>query len=460
MVAAVLASLAAAAAPTNFVVILCDDMGYGDLSCYGNNVYETPNIDRLAREGVRFTDFYSTPACSPTRASLMTGCYPARVGINEVLNPTAKIGLNPREDTIAKLLNEKGYATACVGKWHLGLGPSWPTKMGFDQFYGLPYSHDMWPPNGKNWPPLYLYEGTRRVKEIKTLEDQGELTGRYTRYALDFIEKNKGRPFFLYLAQSMPHVPVYPGRRFLGKSGKGLYADVVQEIDWSVGEVVAQLKRLKLERNTLVVFTSDNGPWIPYGDHAGSTAGLREGKGTNFEGGTRVPAVFWQPGTVPAGVVRHQIAAQMDLLPTIVARAGAPRPSKKIDGHDISSLLTASTDVRSPWECLYYYYPGKLDAVRSGRWKLHVPHPYLHLVQAGTGGLRGKQTTLQTGWALYDMVADPLETTDVSGLHPDVVGRLKRYVEDARQELGDTLTKRSGSGVRAPATVTPLDFPD
>lgn len=453
MLASLVMSALAAQAATNFIVVLCDDLGYGDLSCYGNKEYKTPHVDRLAKEGVRFTDFYAAPACTPTRASLLTGCYPVRVGLPQVLNPDSPSGLNPEEETIAELLKKRGYATAIVGKWHLGLGPSWPTKQGFDEFLGLPYSNDMWPPNGKNWPKLFMFDGEKPVKEIQTLEDQGELTGTYTQRAVKFIEQNKSRPFFLYFAHSMPHVPIYPGKKFLGKSGKGLYADVVQEIDWSLGELVKTLKRLKIDKDTLVVFTSDNGPWTTYGNHAGSTGGLRECKGTTFEGGVRVPAVFWQPGTVPAGVVRHQVAAQMDLLPTIATRAGASMPQKKIDGHDLSSLLTSKREQDSPWKAYFYYYPGELAAVRMGRWKLHVQHPYLHLEQAGADGKRGVQSTRQIGLSLFDLVADPAETTDVSSQHPDIVSRLLLQIEATRSDLGDTLTKRSGPGIRPPGTV-------
>lgn len=441
--------------PPNFVVIFCDDLGYGDLSCHGNKAYRTPNLDRMAREGMRFTNFYAaSPACSPSRASLLTGCYPTRVSVPQVLNPDSKTGLNPQETNLASLLKPLGYATACVGKWHLGVKNLMPTRQGFDYFFGLPYSHDMWPTNGKNWPPLWLYEDERPIEEIKSLDQQGELTGRYTKVAVDFIEKNKNRPFFLYLPHSMPHVPLAASKRFLGKSGAGLYGDVVQEIDWSVGEIFKALRKNGLDQNTLVVFSSDNGPWRPYGDHAGSTGGLREGKGTTFEAGFREPGIFRWPGKVPAGIVSDAMATTMDLLPTIAALAGAKLPNKKIDGHDIRPLIFGEPNAVTPYKWFYYFWPDELQAVRSGDWKLHVPHRHRFQTElAGTDGKPAGEVTREIGLSLYDLSKDPGETTNVADRYPEIVRRLLRLIEIGREELGDSITKTKGSEVRPPGRV-------
>lgn len=454
-----LAALVLAAAPRlpNFVVIFCDDMGYGDLSCYGNKAYKTPNLDRMARDGMRFTNFYvASPACSPSRASLLTGCYPTRVSVPQVLNPDSMTGLNPQETNIASMLKPLGYVTACVGKWHLGVGTLMPKHQGFDTFFGLPYSHDMWPVNGKNWPPLWLYRDGTRVEEIKTLEDQAQLTAKYARFATDFIRQNKDRPFLLYLPHSMPHVPIAASRRFLGKSGAGLYGDVVQEIDWSVGEIRKTLNETGLEKDTLVFFSSDNGPWRPYGDHAGSTGGLREGKGTAFEAGFREPGIFLWPGRIPAGKVTDEVATTMDLLPTLAALSNAKLPSARIDGHDIRPLIFGEPGARTPWKWFYYFWPDELQAIRSGDWKLHVPHKHRHqTLPAGTGGKPAGEVTAEIGISLFDLKTDPGETTNVADKHPDVVKRLLRLIEIGRRELGDSRTKTKGSEVRSPGHVSP-----
>jgi len=446
---------AAVAAPPNVVVIFADDLGYGDLSCYGNRKFATPHLDRMAREGMRFTDFYSaSPGCSPSRAALLTGCYPQRESVPQVLNPDSPTGLNPDEDTIADLLKRRGYATAAVGKWHLGVKNLMPLAHGFDTFFGLPYSNDMWPANGKNWPPLPLFRDEREVETIDNLEEQGELTGRYTEFALEFIRTNRANPFFLYLAHSMPHVPIAASKRFRGRSGAGPYGDVIQELDDSAGRILNELKRLKLDRNTLVVFTSDNGPWIPYGDHAGSTGGLREGKGTTFEGGIRVPVIFWMPGTIPAGGANREVASTMDLLPTIASLAGAERPGRKIDGHDLGPLLRGEAGAASPWKWLFAFWPGELQAVRSGDWKLHVPHNHRH--QEGAPGKDGKsagEVTRRIELSLFDLAADPNETTNLAERHPDTVRRLERLVELGRRELGDPPRGVVGIEVRPPGRV-------
>ncbi|MCC7435712.1 MAG: sulfatase [Methanoregulaceae archaeon] len=440
--------------PPNFVVIFADDLGYGDLSCYGNREFQTPNLDRMAAEGVRFTNFYSaSPGCSPSRAALLTGSYPVRVGVPQVLNPDSPTGLNPAEANLANVLKPLGYATACVGKWHLGVKNLMPTFQGFDTFYGLPYSNDMWPPNGASWPRLWLHKDREPVEEVKDLADQSELTGKYTRFATEFIRTNRDKPFLLYLAHSMPHVPIAVSKRFAGKTGKGLYADTIAELDWSVGEVLRALKANGLDANTLVFFASDNGPWLPYGDHAGSAGGFREGKGTSFEGGLRVPGIFRWPGRIPAGQVRDEIVTTMDVLPTVASLSGAKLSDVERDGADVSDLLQGSSrrSVR-PW--FFYFWPGELQAVRSGDWKLHVPHKHRNQTQpAGKGGRSAGEVTASIELSLFDLGQDPGETTNLAGTRPEVVARLMRMIAIGRRELGDTLTGSRGSGVRPPGRV-------
>jgi len=454
----VLLSLAACAGrsplqdrPPNLVLIFCDDLGYGDLGCTGAKGYATPHIDRMAAEGMRFTHFYVPQAvCSASRAGILTGCYPNRVGILGALGPGSKIGLHPDETTLAELLKPRGYATAIVGKWHLGDHPSFlPTRQGFDEYYGLPYSNDMWPfhPENPRFPPLPLIEQDRVVQENP---DQSRLTTDYTERAVRFIERHKDRPFFLYLAHSMVHVPLFVSDRFRGKSERGLFGDVMMEVDWSVGRILETLRRLGLEERTLVVFTSDNGPWLSYGDHAGSAGPLREGKGTTFEGGVRVPAIFRWPGRVPPGVVCHETALTMDLLPTFAAFAGTTVPSDRIlDGKDIRSLLEGRPGARTPHEAFFYYWGNELQAVRSGKWKLHFPHAYRSLeAGGGKGGRPSKYSQKRIELSLFDLEADPGETTDVAARHPDVVERLQTMAERAREDLGDSARKRAGKNVR------------
>jgi len=437
-------------AKPNFVVIFCDDLGYGDLRSYGNRQRHTPNLDRLAKKGVRFTQFYAaSPGCSPSRAALLTGCYPNRVSVPQVLNPDSPTGLNPAETNIASMLKGQGYRTSCVGKWHLGVKNLMPTNQGFDEYFGLPYSNDMWPPNGSHWPRLFLHQGTEPVEEVTNLEDQAKLTQRYTDKAVDFIQRSKDKPFFLYLAHAMPHVPIAASPKFRGKTGFGLYADTVAELDHSVGEVLAALKQTKLDRKTVVVFTSDNGPWLPYGEHAGSSGGLREGKGTSFEGGFRVPAIFSYPGRWAQGVDSDQVATTMDLLPTFAALSGASLPKNEIDGKSIDALLTRPTEEKSPWRYFFYFWPGELQAVRMGPWKLHVKHKHRFQTQpAGKGGKPAGEVTREIDGSLFNLEEDPAESVNVADKHPNVVARMMRLIEQGRGEYGDTLTGTKGSGVR------------
>ena len=425
----------------NFVVILTDDQGYEDAGCYGSPDIDTPNLDRMAAEGVRFTDFYSAaPSCTPSRAALMTGCYPQRVSLPNVIGPKSNIGINANEVTLAEVLKTQGYATACYGKWHLGHHREFlPTRHGFDDYFGLPYSNDMWPhhPTNKNgYPDLPLIEG---VETIELNPDQRMLTTWYTERAVAFIEKNKERPFFLYVPHSMPHVPLHVSDKFAGKSKRGLYGDVIMEIDWSVGQILGALERLGLDRDTLVVFTSDNGPWLSYGDHAGSAGPLREGKGTTFDGGQREIGLMWWPGRIPAGTVCKEPAAMFDLLPTFARLAGAEVPSDRvIDGKDIWPLTSGQPGAQSPHDAFYFYRGNQLQAVRSGNWKLHLPHDYRSLDTPGAGGRPGPYVKKQIGKALFDLENDIGEQRDLSLEHPEVVQRLEAMARQFDKDLKAT----------------------
>jgi arylsulfatase A-like enzyme len=440
--------------PPNVVLIYADDMGYGDLCCYGARGGHTPNLDRMAREGVRFTDFYVAQAvCSASRAALLTGCYPNRVGILGALGPNSKVGLGDRDKTIADVLKTRGYATAIYGKWHLGHQEKFlPTRHGFDHYFGLPYSNDMWPrhPDRKaQYPALPLLEGE---KVVETNPDQTRLTTWYTERAVAFIEKNRDRPFFLYLPHSMPHVPLHVSDRHRGKSKLGLYGDVIMEVDWSVGQVLAALKRHGLDGNTLVMFASDNGPWLSYGEHAGKAGLLREGKGTSWEGGVRVPFIVRWPGHIPAGLVQRAPAMTIDVLPTLAGLAGANLPDQKIDGKDVWPLLSGQKGAKCPHEALYFYWGRELQAVRSSKWKLHLPHDYPSLAgtTSGKGGKPATYKQMKTPLALYDLEKDSGEKDNVAGEHPDVVKRLQGFVDRARKDLGDSATRTKGCGVREP----------
>jgi arylsulfatase A len=459
--AALLAGLAASShaaeeKPPNVVLVYADDLGYADLGCFGAKKWQTPHLDRLAREGARLTNFYVAQAvCSASRTALLTGCYPNRVGILGALGPASKVGISEKEQLLPALLKARGYATAIYGKWHLGHHPKFlPTRHGFDDYFGLPYSNDMWPhhPSSK-FPDLPLVEGE---KTIALNPDQTRLTTWYTERAVAFIEKNKDKPFFLYLPHSMPHVPLFVSDKHKGKSKGGLYGDVIEEVDWSVGQILGALEKNKLDSRTLVIFTSDNGPWLSYGEHAGSAGPLREGKGTTWEGGVRVPFVARWPGHIPAGTVSHQPAMTIDLLPTLVGRAGAKGPRNKIDGKDVWPLLSGQKGAKSPHEALFFYWGQELQAVRSGKWKLVLPHTWRSL-DGKPGGRGGKpapyvQLTM-FGPALHDLEADPGEETDVAEKHPEVVKRLEKLMEAMRKDLGDTATKQKGEGVREPGRI-------
>ncbi|HET9487907.1 MAG TPA: sulfatase [Chryseosolibacter sp.] len=444
----------------NVIVIFTDDQGYRDLSCYGSKDIETPNIDKLAREGVRFTNFYvGQPVCSASRAALLTGCYPSRVGIQGALFPNAKIGLNTREVTIAEICKSKGYRTAMVGKWHLGNEPEFlPTKQGFDKYLGVPYSNDMWPKHPDNqlhkFPRLPLIKNDSVIDYFD--EDQNNLTTLYTNEAIRFIEASKDNPFFLYLAHNMPHVPLFVSEKFRGKSEAGLYGDVIMEIDWSVGTIMETLKKFDLDDNTLVIFTSDNGPWLSYGKHAGSAFPLREGKGTVFEGGVRVPCIMRWPGNIPPGIVQEKAAMSIDILPTIANLIDAPLPENKIDGKDIWPLMIGEPAARPSHDAFYFYFnQNELQGMRSGKWKLYFPHTYRSFEgrQGRNDGMPTNYEPVKVGLELYDLENDIGEKNNVADQYPAVVDSLQTRAASFRKKLGDSLTGVQGSEVRQPGRI-------
>ena len=447
-----------------------DDLGYGDIMQFGSINYETPHINRLAKEGMLFTNFYSVQAvCSASRAALLTGCYSNRIGISGALMPYSTTGLNENEITIAELLKEKGYATSIFGKWHLGFQEKFlPLNHGFDTYLGLPYSNDMWPVDfdgnqisdssdwrKKSYPQLPLIEDFKKIDEIRTLEDQAKLTTLLTERSVEFINNNKDNPFFLYVPHSMPHVPIAVSNKFKGKSSQGLYGDLMMEIDWSVGEIVKALKQNNLEENTLVIFTSDNGPWLNFGNHAGSTGGLREGKGTSFEGGQRVPTIMKWPKVISAGSISNNIAATIDVFPTIANIVSSDLPKHKIDGVDISSILEGRRD-SNPRDHLYYYYgKNNLEAVRKDNWKLVFPHEsrsYKNVLPKNDGH-PGPYSKFTAEYALYNLRRDPGEEYNVKELYPEIVKELEDLAEIARNDLGDDLNNRIGNNIREPGTI-------
>jgi len=425
-----------AGAKPNFIIIFCDDLGYGDVGCFGSKKNRTPNLDRMAAGGMRFTSFYVTSGvCTPSRSSLMTGCYPRRVNMHQdekglcVLFPVAKKGLNPEQVTIADLLKEQGYATCCIGKWHLGDQPQFlPTKQGFDYYFGIPYSNDMGSRKGTNRPPLPL---VRNETVIEAPADQNTLTKRYTTEAIKFIEANKDRPFFVYLPHTMPHTPLHVGGAFRARSANGLYGDAIEELDWSVGQILETLRQLDLDSRTLMVFTSDNGATAQKGRSNGP---LRGHKGTTWEGGMREPCVMRWPGKIPAGKTCDELATTMDLLPTFARLAGTKPPSDRIiDGKDIWPLMSDKKDAKSPHEAFYYYQIDQLQAVRSGKWKLHLP---LKQKKKNWG-----EPTPNVPLQLYNLEADIAEQNNVANQNPDIVKRLLALVERAREDLGDVNRK-------------------
>ncbi|MHB8903331.1 MAG: sulfatase family protein [Thermoguttaceae bacterium] len=461
----------------NIVLILTDDQGYGDLHCYGASDLRTPHLDRMASEGTRFTSFCVAQAvCTASRAALMTGCYSNRVGMSGALNHTSRTGIHPDELLLPEICKSRGYATAVFGKWHLGTLPDFsPLRNGFDEYLGIPYSNDnsKYHPVVRDMPPLPLYDG---LTVAETDPDQSLFTRRFTERTVRFIRANRGRPFFVYLAHVMPHVPLFVSPGFRGRSRRGLYGDAIEELDESVGQVLDALREQNLGDKTLVIFASDNGPFLSYGDHAGSASPLREGKLTSFEGGVRTPCIVRWPGMVPAGRVCDELLLSIDLLPTIAALIGAELPPRPNDGKDVWPLLSGRPGAVTPHEAFYYYAGEELQAIRSGRWKLHFPHDYLTV--AGPPGRGGKPANFENlqpkaieqsgiqgiasrhGYqvghielALFDLQADPGETRNLASRHPDVVERLSRLAESARADLGDSLTGRQSEGIRSAAVI-------
>lgn len=455
----------------NIIIILTDDQGYADVGVFGAKGFVTPNLDRLATQGCVFRNFHvAQPICSASRAALLTGCYPNRIGFHGALGPRSKVGISDSEMTLAQLVKQLGYATAIFGKWHLGDSLQFlPLQHGFDQYFGLPYSNDMWPlhpdlvklpPNDakrKNgFPDLIMFEGNKVVIPQVTHEDQNQLTTWYTEHAVKFIEQNTNRPFFLYLAHNMPHVPLHVSSKFRGKTKRGLYGDVIEEIDWSVGKVMDALKRTGMEDRTWVIYTSDNGPWLSYGDHAGSADPLREGKMTNWEGGTREPCIMRWPGHIPAGTESWKMLMTIDLFPTIAKQIGAKLPDHTIDGLDVWPLISNQPGATNPHSAYWFYYEvNSLQAVVSGdgRWKLQLPHTYPTLA-GKPGGHDGLPAPYEHRKVekdeLYDLNADIRESKDVAAEHPEIVRQLEQEAERARKDLGDALTKQKGENRREP----------
>jgi arylsulfatase len=464
-----------AADTPNVVLIVADDMGYADLGVQGARGFKTPHLDGLAAEGTRFTHFYVAQAvCTASRAALMTGCYPNRLGMQGAYNHTSRDGIADDEWLLPEMFKERGYATAGMGKWHLGTRSKFhPLRHGFDEWLGIPYSNDnskYHPSLAAEMPPLPFYDGNN---VIELDPDQSLFTKRFTERAVDFIERNAARPFFLYMPHVMPHVPIFASEKFKGRSEAGLYGDVIEELDWSVGEVLATLRRLRLDERTLVVFISDNGPFLSYGEHAGSAAPLREGKLTTFEGGVRVPCLVRWPGHVPSGRVCSDPFMGIDWLPTLTELAGGQAPTLKIDGLSVKSLILGEAGARPPHEVLFFYSGTALQAVCSGPWKVHFPHPYITVAaEPGRGGKPSNWGKLaptsitQSGvegiatrhgyrieaieLSLFNLDTDPGERHNVAAEHSDVVRRLSALADAARKDLGDSLRSIRGSGLRSP----------
>ena len=454
----------------NVVIVFTDDQGYQDLSCFGSpNIY-TPHLDQIAADGLRLTNFYAAQAvCSASRAALLTGCYPNRIGIKGALFPQSKIGINPMETTLAEMLQEQGYKTGIFGKWHLGHLPKFlPNNHGFDEFMGIPYSNDMWPVDyegnqvdknhrkAKRYPQLPFFKNFDVVKEIKTLEDQAQLTTELTEAAVDFIERNKDTPFFLYVPHPMPHTPIAVSDKFKGKSDQGRYGDVIMEIDWSVGQIMNKLKEHQLDKNTIFIFTSDNGPWLNFGNHAGSASPLREGKGTAWEGGQREPCVVSYPNGIEGGRVIDTPMMTIDLLPTIAEITGAKLPELKIDGKSVWDIWTGKSN-KSPHDAYFFYYKSnELHGVRYNGWKLYFPHTYRSL-NGREGGKDGYPVNYDMNEIdeieLYDLKNDISESQNVADQHPKIVLEIKSLADEMRKKLGDKLLNIKGTENRPAGSV-------
>ncbi len=471
---AVLPLLRAAETP-NIVFIVADDMGYADFGVQGASGFRTPHLDRLAAEGTRFTSHYVAQAvCTASRAALMTGTYPNRIGMQGAYNHTSRGGMHEDEWLLPEMLEARGYATMGAGKWHLGTRPKFnPLRHGFDEWLGIPYSNDnskYHPSLAPEMPPLPFYDGEKILEHDP---DQAQFTRRFTERAVQFIEQNAAKPFFVYLPHVMPHVPIFASEKFKGRSALGLYGDVMEELDWSVGEILAALRRLELEEKTIVVFISDNGPFLSYGEHAGSALPLREGKLTVFEGGVRVPCLVRWPGRVPAGRVSDVPFMAIDWLPTFTELVGGRAPTRRIDGRSVKPLLLGEPGAAAPHEHLFFYSGTALQAVRGGPWKLHFPHPYItvaaepgrggkpsnfgrlapnSITQSGVEGIASRHgyRVERLELSLFNLDDDIGETRNLAARYPDIVARLSAAAETVRRDLGDSLQGVTGAGIRAP----------
>ena len=435
-----------AAEQPNIIVILADDMGYADLTCFGAVDMSTPHLDKMAAEGLRLTNFHvAAPTCTASRASLMTGCYPVRIGMGDVIAPRADgtispsrvlwpgspFGISPDEVLLPEVLKQQGYRTGMIGKWHLGDPPAFnPVRHGFDEFFGVFFSNDMNP---------YTYY--RNEKKLDEPIDRDLQVKRYASEAIDFIKRNKEQPFFLYFAHAMPHVQLAASPDFRGTSKRGLYGDAVSEVDWSVGQILNTLRELNLDKNTLVIFSSDNGGWLARGEEGGLNTPFRGGKGGTYEGGFCVPTIAWRPGTVPAGVDCDELASSMDLLPTFAKMAGGEAPQDRIiDGHDVTPLLHGEAGAKSPWEAFYFYFGNELHGVRSGKWKFRAKNL---LKNENIYYKLWRETEIGDSPvppALYDLSRDAAETKSVLDQHPNVAKRMRAHMDEARKDLGDSLT--------------------
>lgn len=436
--------------PPNIVIIFLDDAGYGDFHPFGNPPYKTPHVEQLAREGMRLNQFYVPQAiCSASRAALLSGCYPGRTKVFGAHGPKGK-GLDPQFMTMAEMFKKNGYATAHFGKWHCGDRPETrPLARGFDEHAGLMYSNDMWkhhPQNPKYWgrhPLQYWENGKVKIADMKK-KDQENLTKWSTQYAVDFIQRKsgsgadsgKGKPFFLYLAHSMPHVPLFCSEAFKGKSGAGLLGDVMMEIDWSVGEVMKALKKAGVEQNTIVLFSSDNGPWSVYGNHAGVTP-FREHKSTSFDGGIRSATILKYPEKIKPGTELNRAICSIDLLPTFARLTGSSLPTNNIDGKNVWDLVSGTDGAVNPHDYYAFSTGSRFESVISGdgRWKLHLPHQYRHVEVAGKDGIPGRTSQQKIEWSLFDLKRDPGETTNVIEKHLEVAARLKQFAEAHKKKF-------------------------
>lgn len=433
---------AANRATPNFVIIFLDDSGWADFRPFGKTAYETPNVERLARQGCRFNNFYVPQAiCSASRSALLSGCYPGRTKVFGAHGPRAR-GLDPGFATMGQTLQARRYKTAVFGKWHIGDQPDTrPPARGFDESCGLMYSNDMWefhPENPQAYSkyPLQFWENGKIKIERVTKEHQPMLTTWYTEHAVDFVQRNKSNPFLLYVPHSMPHVPLFGSEKFRGKSPAGVYGDVMMELDWSVGEIMKALKSSGVEDNTLVIMTSDNGPWSSYGNHAGKTP-YREAKGTGFDGGTRSACIMRYPGRIQAGSASTKALCTIDIHPTLAHLAGSPLPKNPIDGKNVWDIISGKPGAVNPHEYYAFSTGANFEGVISGdgRWKLHLPHEYRTLIQAGNDGTAGKYRQAGIPLSLFDLESDPVEATNVLDKFPDIAAKLKSYAEEHKKEF-------------------------